>query len=291
MSVNPENFDYLRALIQQRSAMVLDDGKEYLVETRLLPVSRRAGLNSVNELVDQLRLADDDGLYQQVVDAMTINETSFFRDEALFELLRCTLFPALIERHRSTRQINIWSAGCSSGQEPYSIAMLMVEHFPELRNWKVQLLASDLSSEILQRACNGMFNQMEVNRGLPAALRDKYFSSNGDNWQLDERIRGMVKFERCNLSDHWPPLEPMDMILMRNVLVYFDLEKKRDVLRRARQVLRADGYLLLGGAETTLQIDDAFQAVHSDGYSYYRLHAEPQSIEQRGRRGPESFSL
>jgi chemotaxis protein methyltransferase CheR len=197
----------------------LDDEKTYLVEARLLPVARRAGLSSIDDLVVRLR-APNHSLRQQVVDAMTTNETSFFRDQVPFELLRTTIVPNLLARRTESKNLNIWSAACASGQEPYSIAMLLAEHFPHLHDWRIRLLGTDLSGEMLRRAREGRFTQLETERGLPQSLLKKHFHPVGTEWQVNETICRMVEFRQLNLSDNWPALPKMDLILLRNVLVY-----------------------------------------------------------------------
>jgi chemotaxis protein methyltransferase CheR len=222
-------------------------------------------------LIDKLRMSPDERLLRDVVDAMTTNETSFFRDGTPFNILGDTVLPELFQRRAAVRTLNIWSAGCASGQEPYTIAMLWRERFSHLSNWRVKLLATDISSEMLDRAREGRYKGLEVDRGLPAEHRARYFRQDGDDWLIDEQLRKMVEFRALNLSGIWPTLPPMDVILMRNVLVYFDLPTKQEILKKVRTVLRPDGYLFLGGTETTLMIDDAFDRVSTSAGSYYAL--------------------
>lgn len=268
-NITPVNFNYIRTLVADLSAIALDDEKKYLVEARLLPVARRAGLSSVDDLVARLRTPNY-SLRQQVVDAMTTNETSFFRDQVPFEILRDTILPDLLARRAVFKNLNIWSAACATGQEPYSVALLLAEHFSHLHDWQFRLLGTDLSAEVLQRAREGRFSQLEIERGLPGPLLKKYFRRLDTDWQLNETICRMVEFRLLNLSDNWPAVPKMDVILLRNVLVYFDGSTCQDILRRVRQLLRPDGYLLLGGAETALHIDTAFKVTRRDGFSYYQ---------------------
>ena len=209
-------------------------------------------------------------LQQQVIDAMTTNETSFFRDKIPFDTLRSVILPDLLNRRANSKQLNVWSAGCAAGQEPYSVAMLLSEDFSHLSDWRFRLLGSDLSTEILARARTGRFTQIEVERGLPPRLLQKYFRQTDSHWQLDESIRTMVEFQQINLHGDWPALPAMDIILLRNVLVYFDLATRQAILRKVRQVLRPDGYVILGGAETALHVDEGFSAVRGDGFSFYQ---------------------
>ena len=264
------DFEYIRDLVKDRTAIVLEPGKEYLAVTRLDPVVRRAGLGSLSELVATLREDDDPALSEQVVDALTTNETTFFRDVYPFESLRTHVLPDLIERKRLSRSLFIWSAGCSSGQEPYSVAMLMRDEFPELAGWQVSILGTDVSVAMLERARAGRYGQLEVNRGLPADLLVRYFRRTGMDWEIDASIRAMVRFQHQNLVDPWPSLPPMDLVLMRNVMIYFDVTTKQDILGRVHGVLAPHGYLLLGTSETTLHLDDTFQRHAVGPTGWYR---------------------
>jgi chemotaxis protein methyltransferase CheR len=271
MSLSVQDFEYIRTLVQQRSAIVLESDKHYLAETRLAVLARREGLQSVDELLGHLYAAPVNGLHQKVVEAMSTNETSFFRDVHPFENLRQRVLPELIARRLATRCLTIWCAACSSGQEPYSVAMLLREHFPHLTGWNVRILASDLSTEMLERARLGRYSQMEINRGLPAALLVKYFSKQGDEWIIKDDVRRMVEFRPINLAAAWPVLPYMDVVLLRNVLIYFDVATKKQILGQLQGVLRPDGYLFLGGAETTINLDEAYERVQYDRFSCYQL--------------------
>lgn len=265
------DFDVVRKLLLEHSAIVLEEGKQYLVETRLAPLVRQLKLRSIGELIAQLRNQSANGLCRQVVEAMVTTETSFFRDHHPFEALRKAVIPDLIDRRREERRLHIWCAASSSGQEPYSLALLFREYFPELERWEISLLASDLSREVLRRAREGRFNQIEVNRGLPASLRVKYFEQHGTDWHLKPAIRGMVQFQEINLAQPWPVLPRMDLILIRNVMIYFEVETKKRILGRAARLLRPDSYLLLGGAETTFNLDDSYRRVESLKSGFYQL--------------------
>ncbi|HEY8340451.1 MAG TPA: protein-glutamate O-methyltransferase CheR [Egibacteraceae bacterium] len=256
------DFEFVRALVHEHAAIVLEPSKTYLVESRLAPLVRAIGADSIGDLVARLRTGHDaQQLRRRVVDAMTTNETSWYRDLSPFEALETTILPQLIAARQETRALNIWSAACSSGQEPYSVAMLLRERFPQLAGWNVRIIATDISAEMLGRAAAGTYSQLEVNRGLPSAHLVKYFTRRGASWQIRDDIRAMVEFRAMNLAQPWGFLPPIDVLLLRNVLIYFDVATKREILRRAREVLRPDGYLLLGTAETTLSIDDAFTRV------------------------------
>lgn len=273
MTMSPASFDYIRTLLADLSAIALEDEKKYLVETRLLPVAKRAGLSSIDDLVTRLRVTPNHPLRQQVVEAMTTNETSFFRDQVPFETLRTIILPNLLARRGVSKNLTIWSAACASGQEPYSIAMMLDEHFSDLHDWRIRLLGTDLSTQVLERARIGQFTQLEIERGLPAPLLQKYFRRVAHDWQLDETLCRMVEFRQLNLSRDWPALPKMDVILLRNVLVYFDVATRQEILRKVRGLLRPDGYLLLGGAETALHIDTEFKVTRRDGFSYYQLNS------------------
>ena len=273
MSITAPDFDYIQRLVRAQAGLVLEPGKEYLAESRLLPAARKEGLNSIEDLVARLRSRPIDGLHRRVVEAMTINETSFFRDFHPFELLRKFVLPDLVLRRQAEQTITIWCAASSSGQEPYTVAMLLREHFPSLLSWRLRIIASDLSEEILARARQGRYSQLEVNRGLPASYLVKYFTKQGSEWQLKDEVRRMVEFQGINLTAPWPPLPIMDIIFMRNVLIYFEVDNKKLILSRVRRLLRDDGTLFLGGAETTLNLDDSFVRSELERSGCYHLRS------------------
>lgn len=251
------DFTYLRQLVRLHSAVVLDADKEYLVKLHLGMLAESAGFDSIATLVKQLRTEPFNQLHEQVIEALVTYETTFFRDIYPFEALKDFILPSLEGR---VEPVNIWSAACSSGQEPYSIAMLIQEHFPNLAS-RMRLIGSDFSSKILARARNGSYNQLEVKRGLPETLRKKYLQQQNNQWQINSEIRRMVEFHQLNLIHPWSSLPSMDIIFMRNVLIYFDTETKKAILAKVRQLLKPDGYLFLGGGETTLNLDDSFERV------------------------------
>ncbi len=266
------DFDYIRKLLKDRCGIALEPGKEYLVETRLTPVVRQLNLGSISDLVTELRIDTKDAVLGQVVEAMVTTETSFFRDHNPFETLRRKILPDLIKRRGEERALNIWCAACSTGQEPYSLAILIREHFPQLADWRITILASDLSREVLARAEQGIYNQTEANRGMPASLLVKYFDQQGTSWQLRPAIRGMVKFQEINLAQAWPFIPRMDLIMLRNVMIYFDVEVKKSILTRVSRLLRLDGYLLLGGSETTINLVDCFKRNATLKSGFYQLN-------------------
>jgi chemotaxis protein methyltransferase CheR len=269
--VTPDDFQFIGKLLMEHSAVVLEPGKEYLVETRLAPIVRKLELGSIADLAARLRRPDSNGLIRQIVEALVTNETLFFREVHPFESLRKTVIPDLIRRRGSERALSIWCCASSTGQEPYSLALLLREHFPLLQTWKVSLLATDLSRDALARARDGKYSQIEVNRGLPAPLLVKYFQQQGTHWQLKEEIRRLVEFRELNLSQPWPFLPRMDLILNRNVMIYFDVATKKSILSRIARILRPDGYLLLGGSETTFNLEDSFRRVEDLKAGFYQL--------------------
>jgi chemotaxis protein methyltransferase CheR len=269
MSLAAVDFDYIAKLVHQRSAIVLEPGKEYLAESRLEGLVRQNGLTTVGELVARMRSGSVD-VNDAVIDAMTTNETSFFRDAHPFNALRDSVLPELIERRRAARAITVWCGATSSGQEPYSLAMLIREHFPELRDWAVRIIATDISPSMLDRTRQGRYSQLEVNRGLPAAMLVKHFTRDGMHWVVSEDLRRMVSAQYLNLAERWPVLPPFDLVLLRNVLIYFDVPTKQTILGKVRQQLRPDGLLLLGGAETTMNLDANFERIPHGRSTWYR---------------------
>jgi len=259
MAIKECEFDYVCRLVRDRSALVLEPGKEYLVESRLNVLASREGFPSLSELLERTDVSGD--LQRKVVEAMVTGETSFFRDVTPFETLRAVVLPELIVRRASTRSLNIWCGACSAGQEPYSVAMTILQHFPSLAGWSISLLATDISRAALERARNGCYTQMEVNRGLPATLLVKYFRKCGAEWQIHERVRRMVEFQELNLARDWPAMPRMDVIFLRNLLIYFDMPMRKTILGRVHDLLKADGYLFLGGSEGVTGLDDTFEVL------------------------------
>ncbi len=264
-------FEYIRKLVLDKSAIVLQPSKTYLIDARLSPVAKQRGLKDVQELVDKVRVTGDRTLIQAIVEAMTTNETSFFRDLHPFDALKNQLLPELMLKRASERKLTIWSNACSSGQEIYSIAMIIRENFPQLMDWNLTLIASDLSTQILEKARTGIFNQTEVNRGLPMPMLLKYFTKQGLNWQVKEDLRKMVSFKVINLIEAFPMMPRVDIVFLRNVLIYFDPETKTQILKKVQQVIQPDGYLFLGGAETTLGLSTTFQRVQVQKAVAYKL--------------------
>ncbi|MCB0309768.1 MAG: protein-glutamate O-methyltransferase CheR [Bdellovibrionales bacterium] len=259
MAIQVEDFRYISELVRNEAAIVLETGKEYLVETRLGPIVTQEGLGDISALVKALKENPLLILRQKVVDALTTNETSFFRDVEPFDVLREVVLPDLIERRKAQRKMRIWCAAASTGQELYSIAMIIRENFPELLNWDLRIQGTDINQDVLDKAKSGVYNQMEVNRGLPAKLLIKYFEKEGKLWKIKSELREMIKFSRLNLIKPWGFMEKTDIIFVRNVLIYFDRETKQEIFKKMKAIFASDGYLFLGAAETTLGIDESFQ--------------------------------
>lgn len=259
MSISPEDFSFVSELVRKESAIVLEAGKEYLVESRLGPLAKEEGMPDISFLVAQLRKSPVLLLKKKVVEALTTNETSFFRDLDPFEMLKKELLPELIQKRQRERHLRIWCAAVSTGQEIYSIAMTIRENFPELLNWNVELFGTDLSTEVLEKARRGIYSQIEVNRGLPAPMLVKYFEKQGMDWAVKPILKDMIKLSEMNLVKPWPRMPLADIVFIRNVLIYFDTEVKKEILGNIRKILRPDGYLFLGAAETTLNLDSNFE--------------------------------
>ena len=258
--MNPHEYDFIRRCLKERSGLVLSADKQYLVESRLLPVARKAGLGSLSELVNTLRRGAEE-LTIAVVEAMMTNESFFFRDKTPFENFRLTVLPALLAARRASHTIRIWCAAASTGQEPYSLAMALREMDRVVAGWRIEIIASDLSNEVLEKARQGIYSQFEVQRGLPIGLLIKYFSQVGDTWQIAPEIRSMVKFRQLNLLSDFSHLGTFDLLFCRNVLIYFDQETKTEVLNRLARVVAGDGYLVLGAAETVVGLTESFRTV------------------------------
>lgn len=270
MPISTTDFDSVRTLVEREAAIVLGDEKRYLVETRMEMLARSLGL-TLEALIQRVRTTVDAELRRRVVEAMTTNETWFFRDGHPYDALRDHVLPQLIEARAASRRLYLWSAACSTGQEPYTLALLLREHFPQLAGWHVTLLATDLDRTALDRARRGRFTELELKRGMPPHLAARYFRRDGEAWVIDEAVRRMVEFRPLNLKDPWPALPTMDLVLVRNVMIYFSTETKRGILQRVRKTLRPDGFLLLGSSETTHFLDDSYVAEQYGSSVCYRL--------------------
>lgn len=269
MGISSFDFNYLRQLIHAHSAVVLDGDKAYLAELHLQPVAASAGFPNITSLITHLRQEPFGDLHVQTIEALVTNETSFFRDTAAFETLKKFVLPELIQNRKIERSLNIWCAACSHGQEPYSIAMLLRENF-SLADWSIKIIASDFSGKVLARARQGRYNQLEMRRGLPKYLQAKYFYPVDNKWQIHNDIRQMIEFRQINLIHSWSYLPNIDIIFLRNVLIYFDIPTKKALLEKAKQQLRPDGYLFLGSGETTFNLNESFERVQFEKSICYK---------------------
>lgn len=269
--MTPAEFDYMRDMLKEASGLVLSEQKQYLLESRLAPILRETGLESLSMLVDKLKTPGSQELKDSVIQAMTINESFFFRDKTPFENFTNIMMPALMSSARAgNRQLRIWCAAASTGQEPYSLAILLKEMEAELSGWNIEIIGTDLSEEVLEKAKAGLYSQFEVQRGLPIQLLVKYFQQTGSLWQIDSAIRSMVTYKHFNLLADYTALGTFDIIFCRNVLIYFDPPTKSDMLSRMAKRMRPDGYLVLGAAETVIGISEDFKPVQ-DARGLYAL--------------------
>jgi len=271
--MKPEDFDLFSTLVKQRSGLVLSKDKAYLLESRLTPVARKYSLKTLEDLAQTVRTKRDEQVLRDITEAMTTNESFFFRDTKPFDQFKKLLLPELIRTRATKKQMRVWSAAASSGQEAYSLAMICQEEGPKLQGWKIDILGTDLSSEMVERAKSGIYSQFEVQRGLPITYLMKYFSQIGtDKWQIKDVIRQMVQYKEGNLLTELGPVGVFDVIYCRNVLIYFDQATKTRVLDALSHVLAPDGVLFLGGAETVLGITDKFKPLDNERGVYVLSH-------------------
>ncbi|MGJ5813050.1 CheR family methyltransferase [Paludibaculum fermentans] len=256
-AIDPGNYNFLQDVVYRGSGIVLDHEKQYLFESRLSPVARARGLQSINDLCSLIRATGGDEVRKQVIEAMTTNETYFYREPGQYDAITNVLLPEVKALRSATRKFNCWSAASSTGQEAYSLAVLLMEH--GLGGWNVQILGTDLTSHVVEKARQGKYLQIEVNRGLPVSLLLKYFRRAGLEWQLSDQIRSMVRFEAFDLRNSMRSLGPFDLVFCRNVLVYFDIETRRSILRQMHGTLFRGGWLLLGTAEAPIGLDDLYE--------------------------------
>ena len=290
--MTPDDFDYLRKMLRERSGLVLAAEKQYLAESRLLPVARKFGIASLGDLMQQVRAAPLAPLAAATVEAMTTNETFFFRDKLPFDHFRDTILPALTAARGRDKRIRIWCAAASTGQEPYSLGIIIKEMMAKdaaLSAVRFDILATDLSGEVLERARAGVYSQFEVQRGLPIQLLLKYFSQVGETWQIAPELRAMVQFRTLNLLNDFSPLGRFDVVFCRNVLIYFDQPTKISVLKRLARQMPEDGYLALGAAETVVGLTDVFKPLSDKRGLYVPNPAvrdrEPLAMAGAARRG------
>ncbi len=266
--MTPLDYEYIRKLLKEHSGLDLSADKQYLMESRLIPVARDAGFTGTTELVQKVK-SGSTGLIAQVVEAMTTNETLFFRDKVPFDHFRETVMPELVRARESRKSIRIWCAAGSTGQEPYSLAMCVKEMAPALSGWRVEILSTDLSQDVLEKSRAAVYSQFEVQRGLPIQMLVKYFKQEGQLWQVNADVRAMVQHRQCNLLRDFSQLGGFDVIFCRNVLIYFDQETKMDIFERLAKAVESDGFLVLGAAETVLGLTEAFRP-HAELRGLYR---------------------
>jgi len=272
MAIAEADFTFISDFARRSAAIVLETGKEYLVESRLAPIAREVSGGSLDARIASIRgSSPGSALRARTLDALTTNETSFFRDFHPYVALQESILPQLIARRGQDKTLTIWSAACSSGQEPYTLAMIIREHFPALAHWSVRILATDLSPTVLAHARAGVYSQFDVNRGLPAKYLSRNFEKSDAGWTVAPTLRELIDFRPRNLIESWPAREEFDLVLMRNVLIYFDTESRRQVLRNVRARMRPGGVLLLSTAETTVQLDPAWSVVRHDKTSVFTV--------------------
>lgn len=290
--IDPAQYDYLSSFLLGSSGLSLGPNKEYLLESRLIPLAQSMGLEGIPELVNNLRSKGDKNLEEAVVEAMTTNETSFFRDNTPFENMKNIVIPELMEKRAQSKSLRIWCAAGSTGQEPYSLAMMLNDEFPELSNWRVEITVTDISQQALDRAKSGVYSQFEVQRGLPVKKLVKYFEQNEQGWKIKDDLKQGFVWKHFNLLDSFRGLGTFDMILCRNVLIYFENVTKKDILDRMRKQLADDGCLFLGAAETILGITDSFMKKANIPKSsvYIPAVAEPGEDQPKFQSGISSFS-
>lgn len=271
--MTPSDYEYLRKLVKERSGLVLSADKQYLVESRLIPLARKVDLAGIGELVAKLR-GGDEALAVDVVEAMTTNETFFFRDKTPFEHFTETIMPAMLKARQNRRALRIWCAASSTGQEPYSLAMCLKEMGAQIAGWRIEIVATDLSREVLEKSKAGIFSQFEVQRGLPIQMLVKHFKQVGEMWQLSQEIRAMVQHRQFNLLQDFRALGKFDIVFCRNVLIYFDQEAKSGVFSRLTKTIEPDGFLVLGAAETVVGLTEAFKPLANKRGLYRPVTAE-----------------
>lgn len=256
--MTPTDYEFLSGFLLQSSGLALGAGKEYLLEARLTPLAQSWGLSNYEELIGELRKGQDLRLSTAVTETMTTNETSFFRDKTPFEDLKNIILPALIESRKQQRSLRIWSAAASTGQELYSFLMMLRESFPELKTWNVEIIGTDIAVSMLDRCEGGVYSQFEVQRGLPTPLLIKYFKQDSNGWKISDDLRKQVSWRQQNLLESFSHLGQFDLIMCRNVLIYFEVDVKKQVIDRMSAMMRPDGYYMLGAAESVVGVTDTF---------------------------------
>ncbi|MGY4751667.1 CheR family methyltransferase [Pannonibacter sp. Q-1] len=277
--MTPAEYEFLKRFLKERSGLVLSDDKQYLVESRLVPVARKNGIDGLSALVGSLQRGGNAMLANAVVEAMTTNESFFFRDKTPFDHFTNIMLPAMLQNRASSRSVRIWCAAASTGQEPYSLGICLKENAAKVAGWRFRILGTDLSTEVLEKAKTGIYSQFEVQRGLPIQMLLKYFSQQGDLRQINPDLRAMIEWRKLNLLENFSHLGEFDIVFCRNVLIYFDQQTKVDILHRIAKMMPDDGYLVLGAAETVVGLTDAFQPVPGQRglYQLKQAAAKPAS--------------
>ncbi|KRR10701.1 chemotaxis protein CheR [Bradyrhizobium jicamae] len=287
--MTPPDYEYLRKILKDHSGLDLSADKQYLIESRLLPLSRKCGVAGIGELVLKMK-GGSSTIIAQVVEAMTTNETFFFRDKVPFEHFRDTIMPEMLKARANRKSIRIWCAAGSTGQEPYSLAMSLKEMGPALAGWRTEIIATDLSQEVLEKSKSGIYSQFEVQRGLPIQLLVKYFKQNGELWQISPELRGMVQHRQLNLLHDFSLLGNFDIIFCRNVLIYFDQDTKINIFGRLAKAMEGDGFLVLGAAETVVGLTDVFKPF-PDKRGLYRPSGARAASPQAGGSMPKIAAM
>lgn len=268
--MTPQQFEYLQTMLKERSGLVLGNDKRYLIESRLGPVAKKNNIGDIGKLIETLKRPGQEALRRDVTEAMTVNESFFFRDKVPFKNFEEVMIPHFREARRTQRKLRIWSAAASTGQEAYSLSICTKEQSDKMAGWNIEITGTDLSSEVLEKAKSGLYSQFEVQRGIPAPLLVKYFKQSGTMWQIDSALKAMVKFRTFNLLDEFRALGTFDVVFCRNVLIYFDTKTKANILERISKQLAPDGYLVLGAAETIVGLTTSFKPV-ADRRGLYQL--------------------
>ncbi|WP_426422081.1 CheR family methyltransferase [Bradyrhizobium genosp. A] len=287
--MNSPDYEYLRKLLKERSGLDLSADKQYLIESRLLPLARKAGLSGIPELVQKLQ-GGASALITSVVEAMTTNETFFFRDKVPFDHFRDTIMPEVLKARVGRRSVRIWCAAGSTGQEPYSLAMTLKEMGAALTGWRVEIIATDLSQEVLEKAKAGVYSQFEVQRGLPIQHLVKYFKPNGETWQINPELRAMIQHRQLNLLQDFSHLGTFDVIFCRNVLIYFDQETKINIFNRLARQIEPDGFLVLGAAETVVGLTDTFRPI-ADRRGLYKPNDPRAAVAKPAAEAPRMAAM
>jgi chemotaxis protein methyltransferase CheR len=270
MACSDSDYEYLRGVVMAQSANLIDPSRNTLFDTRLTPIARRSGAANLEDFVNMLKAGRPAHLHRAVAEAMTVNETSFFRDITMFEMLREIILPQLIEQRMQKRQLRIWSAASSTGQEAYSLAMSIAEYFPDLAHWDIKIIGTDISRHVVDYAQKGRYRRLEVNRGLPARMLLKYMVRDGEEWEVVPRIRSMCEFQYANLCAPMPQLPVFDLVLLRNVLLYFSQHDRKTVFKEIHRKIAPEGYLILGNAEQAEDSTNLFEVEFAANCYFYR---------------------